>query len=390
MIERRNVLKSALGFGAALSTPALMSRYAEAGTRKFEVNVRGFNGRHERVPVLDLESRIDFTAGYRRYDVVKARLKAEERAKEIFRDKNITVDTFVDWDDVVELVDGDPVIGAAVRNAVNNQKMMWGDLQQYFHANADAYLAELEETDSMGPGSLELSPDLVLPEYTTHEIHQQPGGYVGDPLIGYVFYHGTNSFRMGRNFQDQQHRAIARAMPLTPKNGDIRRVLDMGCSHGTLTMALKERFPDAEVWGLDCAAPMVRYAHMRAVDLNSDVHYVQQLAEDTKFPDNHFDVVASYLLFHEVNSEAAEKIIHEAARILRPGGAYFAWDIRNWKQLPRPSPYRVFQGYWIWRWQHEVWIKDHRQNDYEQMLTDAGFDFTIRDSDGRITATKKT
>jgi hypothetical protein len=34
-----------------------------------------------------------------------------------------------------------------------------------------------------------------------------------------------------------------------------------------LTVTAKERFPGAQVWGLDVAAGQVRYAHKRAAEL---------------------------------------------------------------------------------------------------------------------------
>ena len=72
--------------------------------------------------------------------------------------------------------------------------------------------------------------------------------------------------------------------------------------------------------------PMVRYSHLRATKMNSEVHFAQRLAEDTKFPDNHFDIITSYIMFHEVTQDASRKIIAEAHRILRPGGVFIPYD----------------------------------------------------------------
>ena len=137
------------------------------------------------------------------------------------------------------------------------------------------------------PGTLELNPDMHIPTYTKHEIHQQPGGYVGSPFAGPVYHYGTNAFYRARNIenrQDENHTGLGNQMA-TPADGRVRRILDMGCGIGQLTIAVKERFPEGEVWGVDVAAPMIRYGHMRAVDLNVDVNFAQRLAEETKFPD---------------------------------------------------------------------------------------------------------
>src|SRR5207244_8188425 len=128
------------------------------------------------------------------------------------------------------------------------------------------YLSEMEAADKSGPGSLELNKGLKLPEYTTHEIHIQPGGFVGDPFAGYLYRYGTDILYTGHNEQNETHNTIAASVPV-PADNKVRRILDLGTSIGQYATALKDRFPDAEVWGLEVGAPMVRYAHMRAADL---------------------------------------------------------------------------------------------------------------------------
>ncbi|MGB1876985.1 MAG: hypothetical protein ACPHGY_08735, partial [Rhodospirillaceae bacterium] len=74
----------------------------------------------------------------------------------------------------------DAYLGTAARLRTSGQQLMWTALQKHYHDNADTYLDELEATDNIGPGKLELNPDMHIPEYTKYEIHIQPGGYVGD------------------------------------------------------------------------------------------------------------------------------------------------------------------------------------------------------------------
>ncbi|MDE0801036.1 MAG: class I SAM-dependent methyltransferase, partial [Rhodospirillaceae bacterium] len=156
--------------------------------------------------------------------------------------------------------------------------------------------------------------------------------------------------------------------------GKIKRILHMGCSSGQLTLRLKELYPDAEVWGVDVGGPMVRYAHMRGVDLGIGANFRQALAEDTGFPDGYFDIVTSFLLFHEVSSEGAEDIINEGHRLLRPGGVFYSRDQRDWTKLRERTAFSRYQASWIWRWNHEVWQRDHNSNDYPKLLSGAGFE----------------
>ena len=65
---------------------------------------------------------------------------------------------------------------------------------------------------------------------------------------------------------------------------------------------------------------MLRYAHARAERLGIAVHFSQQSAEHTDFPDESFDVVYSAALIHETSHTAVPNITREMRRLLRPGG----------------------------------------------------------------------
>ena len=243
-------------------------------------------------------------------------------------------------------------------------------LDAAFTARADVLLDEMDAAAKVGPGKLVLDSQMKIPDYTKHEIHQQPGGYVGHPFAGHIYHYATNQFYRGANDQDQRHRSYA-ADCRVPADGKVKRILDLGCGIGQLAVALKERFPEADVTGIDVAAPMLRYAHMRAVDLGADVNFVQRLAEDTKFPDGHFDVVASYILFHEVTADATRQILAEVARVLRPGGIFYPLDFNH---RVKPSPGRLYGGYQDHIFNNEVWRQEYAGLDFAGEMKKAGFE----------------
>ena len=233
-------------------------------------------------------------------------------------------------------------------------------------------MAEMEATDHIGPGTLELNPDVPLPDHVKHEIHIMPGGYVGDPLGGHVYHYDTNNFYGGGNFQDEIHIGLANSVAV-PEDGKVLRILDVGCTLGQMTVALKERFPDAEVWGIDAGGPMLRYGHMRAVDLGIDVNLAQRLAEDTKFNDGFFDIVTSYILHHEMPAEISKQAVREAYRILRPGGVFFPIDFYTGSNRPSPLAHQKFRHWWDHRWNNEVWWQEYTTLDLPGSMREAGF-----------------
>ncbi|MEE3625367.1 class I SAM-dependent methyltransferase [Nitrospirillum sp. BR 11752] len=206
-----------------------------------------------------------------------------------------------------------------------SQRQLWAAVEDCVERQADQ-LEALAAVDAP-KGTLTLDPDFVAPDYITRgDIHLMPGGNAhddGSVLQGAVMDRGGAVYMLGRNggmLNDLRgHTAMAHLLTVAP---DINpgRILDMGCGIGTSTVPAAACFPEAEVHGIDVGASMLRYAHARAEHLGAAVHFSQQSAERTTFPDASFDVVYSCVVLHETSPEAAINILAESRRLLRPGG----------------------------------------------------------------------
>ena len=334
---------------------------------------RGVDGRLVRLGTLDLESQQDFTLGFRLMHSKSLRTASNAAFERVLAREGIDPLTPLTIEQVRALVATEPAINIASRAWLANQQVTWKTLRDHFHAHADEYLSEMEAADKTGPGALDIPTNFDVPAYTRHEIHIQPGGYVGDPFAGHIYHYGTNSFYIsviGHNEQDQVHKSTAGRLPL-PEDGKVKRILDMGCGIGQMTVALKERFPDAEVWGIDVGAPMVRYAHLRANKLGVGANFAQRLAESTQFPDNYFDIVTSYIMHHELPAEITRKVIAEAQRVTRPGGVYYPIDFMSGGNK---SPARMMYGRWYdHRWNNEVWSLEYHNINFTEEIGQRGF-----------------
>ena len=371
MVNRRTLLSTAAG--AAAVSAFFQERPAFAATSEIDVEPRGADGRMERLGTQELESQLDFNAGFRLFQKRKMRRLTSRLLNDALIEAGIDPRGTFTYKQILEVADSNPMINLAHRAWMANQQAGWKRLQDYFHANTDMYLSEMEANDKVGPGTLELSPDMYLPEYTRHEIHTQPGGYVGDPFAGHVYHYNTNAFHVavvGGNEQDQHHKKVAGRLPL-PADGKVKRILDMGTGIGQMACALKERFPDAEVWGVDIAGPMVRYAHMRANDIGIGANFRQALAEETGFPDGYFDLVTSYIVHHEVPAEKTKEIVEEAHRVLRPGGVYTPQDFVNGGTTG--SAFDLHFRWFDHRWNNEVWSLSYHSMDFTAEIAERGF-----------------
>lgn len=296
---------------------------------------RGMIGVLPRPTRLEDESYLEFVTSFRKYviergfPVMAANGEAElERAMERGEIARPPEGKQVPLDDVKRAFAKVPVVPTWQRFVRSQQEMMWRGTRSSFLRQADNLLDRMDLAEQSHPGTIHYDPAFQPPEYTRREIHCQPGGYTDDPLGGPVFHYGTKIFYEGFNDQDELHIELA-DNTTRPADGLIANMLDIGCSIGQATTRLKDLYPDAEVWGLDVGLPLIRYAHMRAVEHGKDVHFKQALAEDSGFADDQFDMVLSYILFHEVPVPKMAEILAETFRILRPGGVFSIYEFPN-------------------------------------------------------------
>jgi ubiquinone/menaquinone biosynthesis C-methylase UbiE len=184
-------------------------------------------------------------------------------------------------------------------------------------------------------GSLRLDPSLPLPKYVDGvDIHCMPGGYCGeggpdDLVAGALYDRGVYIYALGMMgpYNDDIGGSAAKFLRENYPDFRPKRILDMGCTVGHSTLPYVDAFPDAEVHAIDVGPSLLRYAHARAESLGRKVHFSQQDATRTNFPDGHFDLVCSTILFHETSGKALPAIIRECHRLLAPGGIALHGDL---------------------------------------------------------------
>ena len=220
-----------------------------------------------------------------------------------------------------------------------SQDLLWETVGQSVDRLRPEYETLSENIDEP-IGSLELNKNLKLPQpISTTEIHRQPGGYFyeadGRDLTSPLQYFASiELYRKAKGLTSGAKTGepgMTRFMvsALKDKFPDLKpqRILDLGCAVGTETIGLKEAFPDAEIYGLDISGPFLRFAHLWAEENNVPVHYRQADARDTQYPDEHFDLIISHILFHETWADILPKIMKEAHRNLAKGGVFFNADV---------------------------------------------------------------
>lgn len=315
-----------------------------------------------RADSIDDAAYIDFMVALRGYAQAEIATASREAGSKLLEGNDI-----YDMNELSELLDPVPEIAVSHRIMRSQQEMTWRRVIENLKSREAELVAELDAADTQGPGSVHYDPNFNYPDwYTSADIHLQTGNYQGNPLAGYVYHLGTNVFYVGRNDHNQAKIARVNSIPI-PQDGVVNSVLDLACSIGQSSTALKDRFPDAKIVGVDLAAPMVRYAHKRAVDLGYDIEFRQESSGDLSFADGSFDMVYANILFHEIPRDVAEATVKEAFRVLRPGGIFVVIDFPSYDSeapLGLPDYGREFDS----RYNGEPFASAFVYSDFEGML----------------------
>ena len=257
------------------------------------------------------------------------------------------------------------------------QEMMWDSVGMCVERQLPDLIARAAPK-ARERGTLRLNPDLVVPRYhTAVDIHCMPGGYhseiTGDDVYaGALYDRSIYLFSMGLRgeLNDDFGQSLVSWVKRSYPAFQPKRILDMGCSVGHGTLPWVDGFPQAEVHALDVGAPMLRYAHARAEALGKTVHFSQQNAEATDYPDASFDLVVSQIILHETSNRALPNILRECHRLLKPGGLMVHIDGVDWKTL---DPYDAAVPDWDTYYNNEPFIGPMHDLDLPALTARAGF-----------------
>jgi ubiquinone/menaquinone biosynthesis C-methylase UbiE len=167
-----------------------------------------------------------------------------------------------------------------------------------------------------------------------------------------------------------------------------RRVLELGCGTGNLTLRLAMRLPDAELTVVDASPEMVETTRLRlqarAPAVEERATFLVARFEDVELPAAGFDLVTSAIALHHVADKAP--LYRRMREVLRPGGrCCFADQLRMAQEDAQQRHWAEFLNFWRQPGHvseaefHELLEHSRAHDHYESvdrqfaLLRDAGF-----------------
>ena len=238
------------------------------------------------------------------------------------------------------------------------------------------------------------NPNLCYPEYYQASFHGYDEGHlcwdaafefeVASNTVHATLYPDDAKADNDARLRYSYHDVLDRELPYTPET-QPHAILDLHCTVGLDTSLLHQKYPRANVTGLDFSPYYVTVAHYQQAQRFSSlspssltpdalaqpsITWVHALPEQTGLASQSFDWVSAFLLFHEMPQDATRKIFREVRRLVKPGG-YFTFMDMN----PQAAAYSTMAPYIMALLKStEPFMDQYFALDIEQELRDAGFD----------------
>ncbi|KAH7435314.1 hypothetical protein KP509_06G059400 [Ceratopteris richardii] len=150
---------------------------------------------------------------------------------------------------------------------------------------------------------------------------------------------------------------------------EIKDILDVGCAIGISTRHLADRFPSAQVTGLDLSPYFVAVAQYKdkkeaatGKQREKPIRWMHALGERTGLPSASFDLVSLAYVIHECPQYATRALLKEAFRLLRSGGTVALIDNSD---LPPPI-FTLMKA-------SEPWMDEYYSLNLEELMYEVGF-----------------
>ncbi len=264
----------------------------------------------------------------------------------------------------------------------NAQEMVWRSVIPVVERNLDDLIGqarELRDDSDKASGSVQLDSEIQIPRNVSEfDVHLSPGGYhteyaPEDVAAGAIYDNGLNIFSanmMGDNLDDIGE-SMSNYVRLKYPDFHPKKILDCGCTIGHNSAAWARTYPNASVHAIDVSAPLLRYGNARAQSQGVAVRFRQMNATALQFEDDSFDVVFSSMFLHELPLKDIHKFMAEAYRVLKPGGLLLNMELPPNDQM---KAYDSFYLDWDSYYNQEPFYKCFRDQNYQELCTDAGFD----------------
>ncbi|MFP4133561.1 MAG: class I SAM-dependent methyltransferase [Halothece sp.] len=252
----------------------------------------------------------------------------------------------------------------------------WDDFIQYYPAVWADLIPTWERLQNKR--YQEFSPDIDTegyPNYYLQNFHHQTDGYLSDwsanlyDLQVELLFNGAAD-AMRRRILAPLKAGLSNITSLQSRN---TKILDVACGTGRTLRLQRGMLPKVSLYGVDLSPAYLRKANQLLSEIPGELpQLIQGNAEYLPFAEEYFHGLSCVFTFHELPAAARQNVINEMFRVLKSGGVLVICDSIQAVDSPELTPMMEnFPAMF-----HEPYYKHYIYDDFEQRLTDAGFNIT--------------
>lgn len=153
-----------------------------------------------------------------------------------------------------------------------------------------------------------------------------------------------------------------------------RRILELGCGTGNLSVVIAEQFPDAELTLVDLSQASLATCQQR-LPSHTTARFVHADMRCLELAESNFDLIMSTIAIHHLTSQEKQALFHLCGKWLVPGGVFTYSDqfagqsestylrhMANWRRFAKEM------GASEQEW--EMWMQHQREHDFHDSLPD--------------------
>lgn len=221
-----------------------------------------------------------------------------------------------------------------------------------------------------GPCRVEVPAGYEPPDYTRGvEFHRTTGGWDGHEYMGFIHAELIHRHYVYKLFPGDIFRQRRRVLDELPPRR-FERILEVGASSGHYTTMIQDKFPDAQITGVDTSVRFLEQAQRVANEHGWPWRLRVAPGEDTGLPAGSFDLVTSYILLHEIPARVVRGVFAEAFRVLEPGGWLLMTDVTPFWAQDRMTE---FWSFWMAQHGGEPYWRESASLKLDEVCREVGF-----------------
>ncbi|MBI1780673.1 MAG: class I SAM-dependent methyltransferase [Sphingobacteriales bacterium] len=122
------------------------------------------------------------------------------------------------------------------------------------------------------------------------------------------------------------------------------KVLDFGCGTATLTIMIKELYPEVKLTGIDVDREILDKAGQKVREKKLDIFLLDYDGSHLPFQNKAFERILSCLVFHHLHTDAKKITMSEAFRVLGNNGEIIIADFGRSKSWVQRTLFNLIRG----------------------------------------------